>query len=224
MKISNGLQENGIFIGNIYDKYGSNNLVARWIMNGFDNSLSRLISMVRPKTIHEVGCGEGYWVLHWNQQGIEARGTDFSEKIIDIARKNALNKGISPSRFNVRSVYEIKTDADAADLIVCCEVLEHLERPVEALKILQTVVSKYIIFSVPREPLWRVLNMLRLKYLNNFGNTPGHIQHWSARKFVSLVSAYFDIIEIRRPFPWTMVLCQVKENGVMYESYIKTMA
>ena len=97
---------------------------------------------------------------------------------------------------------------DAADLVVCCEVLEHLERPDDGLQVLQAIVSPYLIVSVPREPLWRALNMARGKYWKDRGNTPGHIQNWSQSQLLSLVSRYFDVLEVRSPVPWTILLCR----------------
>jgi 2-polyprenyl-3-methyl-5-hydroxy-6-metoxy-1,4-benzoquinol methylase len=94
--------------------------------------------------------------------------------------------------------------------MICCEVLEHLDEPHTALKALQKVVSNHIIMSVPREPLWRFLNLIRGKYILSAGNTPGHVQHWSRTAFLELVSQYFDVIEIRSPLPWVMVLCRSK--------------
>ena len=89
--------------------------------------------------------------------------------------------------------------------------MEHLQSPEEALKVLQKVVDGYIILSVPQEPIWCALNLLRGKYISSFGNTPGHIQHWSRKKFIELVAQYFDIVEIKTPFPWTMILCKRKQ-------------
>jgi hypothetical protein len=40
-------------------------------------------------------CGECFWVMHWLQQGIEARGSDFSARVIDLARENASAKELS---------------------------------------------------------------------------------------------------------------------------------
>ncbi|MGB5278622.1 MAG: methyltransferase type 11, partial [Gammaproteobacteria bacterium] len=117
---------------------------------------------------------------------------------------------LSPDIFQQRSIYDIKAQTDTADLIVCCEVMEHLEYPEDGLQALQKIVDKHLILSVPREPVWRILNIARGKYLSNLGNTPGHIQHWSRSGFVKLVSNYFDIIEIRTPIPWTMLLCRKK--------------
>lgn len=210
MKISGGLQEGGIVVGNLYDKYGSVNPIVRWIMGGFANTLSSLVAQVAPRTIHEIGCGEGYWVLNWKQQGIEARGSDFSEKVIELACENAQTRNMPRSIFSACNIYNIEFERDSADLIVCCEVLEHLEDPEAGLSALQRVATDHVILSVPREPIWSTLNLVRGKYLSSFGNTPGHIQHWSSRKFMELVGRYFDVVEVKTPLPWTMLLCRVR--------------
>ena len=95
--------------------------------------------------------------------------------------------------------------------MVCCEVLEHLEDPEAGLQALQRVARNHLIISVPREPLWCALNMARGKYLTQWGNTPGHIQHWSKEKFIALVSNYFEVIESKSPLPWTMLLCRPRQ-------------
>jgi 2-polyprenyl-3-methyl-5-hydroxy-6-metoxy-1,4-benzoquinol methylase len=212
------MTENDIVVGNAYDKYGSKNPIVRWMMNGFEQSLSRLITRARPQDIHEVGCGEGYWVMKWMQQGLPTRGSDFSSRVIGLAARNAREQGLPSEIFEQRSIYELEADRDAADLVVCCEVLEHLERPEEGLRALQGIVRNHIILSVPREPLWRMLNVARGKYLPELGNTPGHLQHWSKSSFVQLLEGYFDVLQLESPLPWTMVLCRAagpgkKENG-----------
>ncbi|MYL25271.1 MULTISPECIES: class I SAM-dependent methyltransferase [Halomonadaceae] len=210
MKVSGGLTEDGVVIGNTFDKYGTKNPIARKLMRGFDQTLSELVDKSRPESIHEVGCGEGFWVLRWHEQGMQVRGTDFSSKIIDMAIQNANKKGISDTLFEQLSVYDLKADRDQADLVVCCEVMEHLDNPEAALEALQGIVKGHLIVSVPREPIWRVLNLARGKYITELGNTPGHLQHWSTKKFVGLVSRFFQVEEIRTPLPWTMLLCRAK--------------
>ncbi len=210
MRISRGIEEGGVVVGNVYDKYGSGNPVVRRIMKGFRDTLNGLVAKVGPSSIHEIGCGEGYWVLEWRAAGMDARGSDFSETVIEMARSNATARGLPPSIFSRCSVYDIYAERDRAELLVCCEVLEHLEQPEKALSALQRVASDFVILSVPREPVWCVLNMIRAKYLASFGNTPGHIQHWSTGTFIDLVGRYFEIVEVARPLPWTMLLCRIK--------------
>ena len=210
MKISRGLKEDGVVAGNNFDKYGSKNPIVKKIMRGFDESLYSLVESVSPSTIHEVGCGEGFWVINWLRKGITVHGSDFSSYIIDIAKENACAAGEDPSVFSVKSIYDLDENTDKAELIICCEVLEHLDNPRAGLEALRRITSSHIILSVPREPLWCGLNLARGKYITNLGNTPGHIQHWTKKMFLILVSNYFSIIDIRSPIPWTMVLAQAK--------------
>lgn len=208
MKIAGGMTERGVVVGNVYDKYASRNPIVRRLMRGFASALDELVERVQPRSIHEVGCGEGFWVLYWQTKGIDARGTDFSAEAIRLARQNAAEQGIAADRFEVRSIYDLEPGRDRADLVVCCEVLEHLERPEEALRVLQRIVGGHLVVSVPREPIWRLLNLARGKYVADLGNTPGHVQHWSAGAFARLLRGYFDLVALKTPLPWTMALCR----------------
>lgn len=210
MKITGGPIEQGVVVGNAYDKYGAKNPVARRLMKGFRDALSDFVTRSNQNEIHDIGCGEGHWVIQWNLEGMAARGCDFSEQAIELARRNAASEGVPPEVFSRRGICDLEPGLDSADLIVCLEVLEHLERPEDGLEALRRVATDYVILSVPREPLWRLLNMARGKYLSRFGNTPGHLQHWSCKGFVELASRYFDVIAIHRPLPWTMLLCRRK--------------
>tara|TARA_R110000787_G_C13441304_1_gene446401 strand:- start:8409 stop:9044 length:636 start_codon:yes stop_codon:yes gene_type:complete len=208
MKISGGMKEDGVVYGNTYDKYGSKNPLVRALMSGFDNSLSELVQKAAPTSIHEIGCGEGFWTMQWSQQGIEARGSDFSSEVIEIAKTNADDKNIPQDIFSAKSIYELTPDQDKADLIVCCEVFEHLEFTEQAIQVLKNLIGRHLILSVPREPIWRFMNFARGKYISELGNTPGHIQHWSKTSFTAFVSQHFEIIDIKTPIPWTMLLCK----------------
>lgn len=210
VRISNGVTDHGLVVGNAYDKYASRNPIVRWMMDGFHAAIRELVSLAAPSSVFEVGCGEGYWVLHWNASGISAAGCDVSEQVISIARENAAVGGVDPAVFGVASIYDLSRESSVGEMVVCCEVLEHLEDPRRGLESLRSIASDYVLLSVPREPLWCALNLCRAKYIRHLGNTPGHIQHWSRQQFVLLVSEFFDVIEVRSPLPWTMVLARVR--------------
>jgi SAM-dependent methyltransferase len=210
MRIAQGTQEGGVVVGNTYDKYGSRNPVVRYLMRGFERSLQALVTKTDAKEIHEVGCGEGYWTLRWQREGYEVRGSDFSMQAIKLAQTNAGNDQIY---LKVASIYELAPPNDAAKLVVCCEVLEHLEDPVRALEVLKTLASPFLIVSVPCEPIWRILNLIRGFYWADLGNTPGHLQHWSKRAFIELIANYFEILDVRSPPPWTMILAKRKGDN-----------
>ena len=107
IKISGGIKENGIVVGNAYDKYGASNPIVKWMMQGFESTLSNLVAKAAPQDIHEIGCGEGYWVLRWNEQGMVTRGCDFSTQVIELARENAIGRGLSHLLFEARNIYDL---------------------------------------------------------------------------------------------------------------------
>ena len=86
--------------------------------------------------------------------------------------------------------------------------MEHLDDPEAALDTVAALASPWAIISVPREPLWRVLNLARLKYVGELGNTPGHLHHWSRRGFARFVERRLEVVELHSPLPWTMALCR----------------
>ncbi len=195
--------EGGILIGNQLDKDQVKNPIARWMVGGFDTALAGLVKTIRPESVHEVGCGEGRLSRRLHAQtGQEIRASDFSRELI--AENQA--RGDAGVRYVARSVYGLDPMEDRADLVVCCEVLEHVERPIDALAALRALGARAYILSVPREPWWRVLNAARGKYLSALGNTPGHLNHWSRRGFTDLLeSKGFRVERCLQPLPWTMV-------------------
>lgn len=191
--------------GNYYDKYHSTNPIVKWMMSNFFSDFKELLQQTGDvNTILEAGCGEGeisafLWKYYGNACKIKA--FDISEKVIGKAKKD--NKEID---FSIENIYEL--DASGGyELVVCSEVLEHLEFPEKALEKLIKATNKYLILSVPREPIWRMLNILRGKYWKNLGNTPGHIQHWGSRSFIRFIKkSKMKIIQVKKPYPWTLVL------------------
>jgi 2-polyprenyl-3-methyl-5-hydroxy-6-metoxy-1,4-benzoquinol methylase len=94
---------------------------------------------------------------------------------------------------------------DTFDLVLCIEVLEHLPSPEQALREIARVASGAVVLSVPWEPVWRLGNMARGRYVGELGNTPGHIQHFTRRGFLRLVNRHLVVDDVERPIPWTMI-------------------
>jgi 2-polyprenyl-3-methyl-5-hydroxy-6-metoxy-1,4-benzoquinol methylase len=195
--------------GNVYDKYGTSNPVARRLMAGFMSQLDELVERTGARDAHEVGCGEGELAIRLAQRGIRMRGTDAFPQVLEEARRRAVAAGVEID-FEATPVEELDSGHHGAELIVCCEVLEHLTDPERALEVLAGLARPWLIASVPREPLWRALNLARLSYVGDLGNTPGHFNHWSKRDFVRFLTRRFEVTEVRSPTPWTMVLCRVQ--------------
>ena len=96
------------------------------------------------------------------------------------------------------------------DLAAAIEVLEHVPDPERTLAEMARVAGGHLLVSVPREPLWRALNVARGSYVRDLGNTPGHVNHWSKRSFVQMASRHGEVLEACSPFPWTMLLVRVR--------------
>jgi len=195
--------------GNHYPKYTTRNPAARRLVAGFLEALDDLVRRTGACEIHEVGCGEGFLSTRLASHGLAVRGSDLSAAAIATARQRAAGLGASIP-FRVADLYGLDPERDGAELVVCCEVLEHLPDPGRALDILAGLARPHLIASVPREPLWRLLNLARGKYWRDLGNTPGHLQHWSSARFVAMLGSRLEVVEVRKPLPWTMALCRAR--------------
>src|SRR5690606_13613732 len=141
----------------LYPKYTTRNPIARLLLNGFLNKLDELVSFVDPPKIHEVGCGEGHLISRFVDSNRILVGSDFCSQVIELGRQSSVGNQII---FKVASIYDLDPVIDSSPLILCCEVLEHLEFPEKAVDVLARLANPYLIASVPREPLWRILNIL----------------------------------------------------------------
>ena len=203
--------EKEIVTGNYFDKYNSKNPVYKRLMARFFKDLTELAARSFDNKnnryrVLEAGCGEGHLasILLEKFNELKYTGFDIDEELTQQAQKL-----IPEANFRQGNIYDLSDYRDNNfDLCIVSEVMEHVDEPEKAIEELKQQNSEYFLFSVPREPVWRMLNMMRLKYIKNFGNTPGHLQHWNKKQFTNLIEKYFSVIEIRSPFPWTMVLCK----------------
>jgi SAM-dependent methyltransferase len=187
--------------GNTYDKYASRNPIERRLMAGFFSALEGSLPLDAPQTVLEVGVGEGE-VSSW----LRSRYPDAAIVGIDLpdpARPNDWRRRGIVGLF--ADIARLPFPPKTFDLILAIEVLEHVHDPLAAVAELARLSCGHLVASVPREPVWRMANMARGRYLTDLGNTPGHIQHWSRRGFEELVGSQFDIVTVSTPFPWTMI-------------------
>ncbi|NSL53756.1 class I SAM-dependent methyltransferase [Uliginosibacterium aquaticum] len=189
------------------EKYQSGNWIANRLVINFLKGIVGAVSEAGNKDVHEIGCGEGHILGVLASAGYSVRGCDISQSSIEVARQESVRHGFS-IQIEERSIYDLDEKTDAADTIVCCEVLEHLTDPALALKKLLSVTRRDLILSVPNEPVWHLLNMVRGKYWNALGNTPGHFQHWTSGQFLAFVSEHADIVSVKKPLPWTLIHCR----------------
>ena len=194
--------------GNTYDKYGSTNPVVKRLMAGFHGTLDELWEEAAPRSILDVGCGEGVLTEEWARRLGDGRivGIDLEDPELEAEWERRARPNLE---FRVEEATSLSFEDDSFDMACATEVLEHVPEPEATLAEMARVASRHLLVSVPREPVWRALNMARGAYVRDLGNTPGHVNHWSKRAFVSLLSRYGTVEEARSPFPWTMLLVRV---------------
>ncbi len=196
--------------GNYFDKYKSTNPIHRWLMDRFLRSAKQLIGNLNPSCVIEAGCGPGDLAasLMPSLPGcVSYKGIDIDPVQVETARSQ-----LPQLEFQVASIYELPFDTSSADLVIACEVLEHVDDPRKAIEEIFRVSRRWALVSVPWEPTWRILNFMRGKYLAQLGNTPGHVQHFSRRRIRRLLAEKFTVKQELHPLPWTMFLLEAKKQ------------
>jgi 2-polyprenyl-3-methyl-5-hydroxy-6-metoxy-1,4-benzoquinol methylase len=194
--------------GNTFDKYGSTNPVVTRLMDGFHGTLDELWQRAAPESVLDVGCGEGVLTEEWSERIGDGRivGIDLDDPKLRAEWERRRRPNLE---FRAEEATSLSFADDEFDMASAIEVLEHVPEPDVTLAEMARVAGRWLLVSVPREPLWRGLNMARGAYWGSLGNTPGHVNHWSKRSFVSLLSRYGTVEETRSPFPWTMALVRL---------------
>lgn len=195
-------------------KYAESNPISIGLLNRYFDAVQKLTTSaltVRPglSSAFEIGCGEGHSTARLRNilaSDITFEASEYVPDQVPVAQAN--NPGLT---IRNDDVYDIHREDESLDLVYLLEVLEHLDEPTLALREIARVLNPagLLILGVPREPLWRVLNMSRLRYLRHWGNTPGHLQHWSSGGISKFVESNFGpVVEITRPIPWTILLAR----------------
>ena len=198
----------GTVTGNTYDKYGSSNPLVKRLMSAFEHTLDELFEQADPDSLLDVGCGEGVLTHEWAQRLGERPivGIDLDDPKLHALWEQRQTPNLT---YQVMKAENLPFADGEFDVAAAIEVLEHVPDPAHTVAEMARVASGHLLVSVPREPLWRGLNMARGAYLKALGNTPGHLNHWSKRSFVELLSRHGEVVQARSPFPWTMLLVRL---------------
>lgn len=191
-----------------YTKSRQNPIVGK-LMDRFFATVAAAIEGLepRPSSALDAGCGEGHAIgLLRDKLPADLHGCDLNPD--SVAYAQSLHPAVS---FSTQSVYALELDSKRFDLSICLEVLEHLERPRDALAELCRVTREHLVLSVPHEPWFMLGNLARFKHVGRFGNHPEHINHWHPRSFRSFLSEQPQLTDVRvvRSFPWLVATARV---------------
>jgi SAM-dependent methyltransferase len=158
-----------------YEKlFGSDHLLADYLGSerlSFYEEVADVCATLGPREVVDVGCGSGHLLRALGDRTPDARfvGVDFSKNAIRRAR------GLLPeARWLVGDVYATPLGEQRFDLVLCTEVLEHLERPRDALDALARLCTRdgRVIITVPDGEL---------------DDWEGHVNFWSEGDLATLL-------------------------------------
>lgn len=192
------------------EKHESRNPILRAMIGNFHREVAHLVRRARPRSVLDLGCGEGYVLDALVRSGvadelkIALSGADLSQRAVGRARARLGGR----ASLHCGDATQMKFDR-SFDLVMMLEVLEHLEQPAMMLDRLDQLTTRHVILSVPWEPYFRGMNLMRGRYVRRLGNHPEHIQNWTRNGFLDFVQQRFDVL-VHRPqaFPWTLVLAE----------------
>ncbi len=185
-------------------KYHDRNPMVRYANQRFLSTIASFLRSIQFDSLLDAGCGEGV-VLTSIRDDFQ---TGYFGLDLDFDRVHFAGGQMAGSNFVNGDAQRLPFSDRSFDLVLLLEVLEHVGHPEKVLEEVHRVSGKYMLISVPNEPWWRVGNMLRLKYMRDFGNTPEHINHWTVAGIKSLVSDRFHILSVRLPMLWTFILAE----------------
>lgn len=188
------------------EKYESNNPFRKLFLSPFQSRFLSVLESIHPADVLEVGSGEGF-LLHKIHERLPSRrvaGVEFVPEYVVEGRRLFPHLDLRQG-----DIYRLNEPDRSWDVVVASEVLEHLDRPEDALKELACVSRRYLLLSVPWEPWFRLLNFARGKHVRRFGNHPEHINNWSQKSFQRFVAESVTVERIIPSFPWTIVLARV---------------
>lgn len=214
-------------------KYESKNPIQCWVMKRFHRTIRQWLDKTSPRRVLDFGCGEGYFWQALQDYGPlpDVVGLDMRADAIASARTRlpALTfvcedlfsfqpASLESLALRPGSPDIAEPDGGLFDMVIASQVLEHLYEPALYLKRLCEFAPRHILLTVPHEPCFRRMNLLRGRDLPRWGNHPEHVQHWSRRSFLRFVSRYIEIEEFECRFPFLMVLGHPKPRVSVNES------
>lgn len=139
----------------------------------------KAVSLIKRERIIDFGCGSGQFAKLLVKKGKRfVKGYDFSKEAIHMARK--MNYNIQ-GQFSVRNLLKLGK-LPAHDLVICFEVLEHIEEDLAVIK--KVPKGKRFIFSVP--------NFEYRSHVRKFDNID------------EIITRYSDLVDIKEIYPFDM--------------------
>lgn len=186
-----------------YDDFHSRASVRKKIIdeNGFMYGwvVKALTPFLKPGAkFLDVGCGGGDIVLFAASKGLDATGTDISEKVIEACSASALALDLKgKAKFRASLIQELDLPSNSCDLILCNQVIEHVPDDSVVLRSIRELLSPdgNAVIAVPahESPFHRL--RVKLTGKDRFDEEVGHLRRYSHDHFQSVLEEAGFIIK-----------------------------
>jgi len=154
----------------------------------YEEKCKMIVSLLEGKKILEAGCGSGSLFKFLLAEKFDVTGTDYSEKLLNMARKKNLPINLFQADLTDESLW--KKYESTFDSVVSSEVLEHIDDDLKVLK---------IIFSTLKPNGVLVLDTPAFNFLYSpLDKKIGHYRRYTKKTLREVLEkAGFEVEEIR---------------------------
>ncbi|MEY4668330.1 MAG: hypothetical protein RL518_1029 [Pseudomonadota bacterium] len=189
-------------------KYENPNPIHRYVLGRFFDTAAQLLSPLNIESVLDLGCGEAYFHEHLQRRGVHLPhvvGVDLREDAVQVAR------GKFPAYdFYCGDIRTLDLSERRFDLVIASQILEHMPDAPTTLRQLSALSNQFLLLTVPHEPWFQVMNLLRFRDISRLGNHPEHINRWSLSRFCKLVQEHMDLVHATTSFPFILVLARTR--------------
>jgi ubiquinone/menaquinone biosynthesis C-methylase UbiE len=196
-------------VGNVTSKEDLTGIDRR-VYERFNRRLSHIVGEIPATRVLDVGCGEGFQLVR-----LAKRFPDRDFIGVDLEHPDLRAHWEQHSRPRVQFIpgdaHALPFGEGEFEMVTAVEVLEHLPDPEAALKEIRRVCrGGWLVASVPLEPIWRIGNFVVGRHRRQFGNTPGHVNHWTRGQFRRLLAKHGRVEHVEISFPWTLARVRLR--------------
>ncbi len=189
-----------------FKKHTSENPLQKFLIKKLQDAVALEAVSLKPESLVSVGCGEGFDLKHILSiyQPKKTVGVDLSKSALNYAQKQ-----LPEVEFIQEDASKLPFKDNQFDLVVALEILEHIPDYDKAISELKRIAKNKVIITVPWEPSFSMVSLMRGKYLKRLGRHPEHINAWNKKSFTKVIKKHgFKIKKHVIIFPWQMLILE----------------
>ena len=189
-------------------KHPSDSIVEAFVQPKLD-FIRIVVSLPRIFSVLDVGCGNGYFTYYLSKWGTTI-GLDFS--------KSMLSQNPSSGYLAQGSAYDLPFSDDSFDMVLCSNLLHHLDEPRKAIAEMKRVSKRYVVLSEPNRynPAIFALGLLKNEERNSLKYTEGYLSTMTLSQGLKLIAcqAMGFVTPNRMPKWLVAVLSRIKGRNL----------